>query len=236
MHRQEVVRIVRRQVSLAAALLLLLTGCQQSQTDADAYWIWAGIEVPPQLQSAPLYFYQGLLSQTAQGPRLQRRGYSPYPTVSSGLYLVFRLEALDDSPRFPEAVASYCADWERKGNTVTGVQLDFDAPSAQLLRYSTFLQQFRANLPHRYRLSVTGLGDWLFSADHDVINRLSASADEVVFQLYQKRQPLPDTAKYLARLRQLKFPFKIGQLAADTNKIAMTDTPYYRGSVYFIQR
>jgi hypothetical protein len=229
-------RIVEYTFCWTAVLLLCLTGCnRQSPPSTDAYWIWAGIEVPPEVQTAPLYFYQGLLSEDAQGPRFNRRGYYPYPTTSPELYLVFRLETLDPSPRFPEAIVRLCAEWEQKGNPVSGVQLDFDAPSAQLLRYSTFLQTFRERLPRRYRLSVTGLGDWLFSAEDDALTQISAATDEVVFQLYQKRRPLPDQAKYLEKLRHLTFPFKLGQLDSTPDKIALNDTPYYHGSIFFIQ-
>jgi hypothetical protein len=131
----------------------------------ESYWIWAGITVPADIQEKVLYIYQGTLTKEAEENKFRRLGLFPFSGKAKELNLVFRIETLDPSPRFVNTVICYLDEWERKGNTVHGVQLDFDAPTAKLLQYSDFLIDFRSRLPKKYRLSVTGLGDWLFAAD-----------------------------------------------------------------------
>lgn len=222
-------------------LFFTLSGCSRQVffERPESYWIWAGITAPDSLQKESLYIYQGTLTKKSEEITFKRQGLYPFPSKSKELYLVFRVEVLDFSPRFINTIISYIDEWEHKGNTVRGVQLDFDSPTAKLLQYSDFLENFRSRLPKNYRLSITGLGDWLFAADSKALPQVGSMVDEVVFQLYQGRKPFHDKTNYLIKLNQLKFHYKVGLLRDDHCEIAVSsalaENPFYLGNIYFLQ-
>ncbi len=202
---------------------------------ADSYWLWGGKTFEDLPDSETVYVLQGTISELEGEPGFLHQGVYPHPVIQK-LVLVFRFETLDDSPRLIELMHNIAWQWETQGAEVLGFQLDYDSPSAQLLGYRNVLDKIRNQLDEKYLLSITGLGDWLFSADQAVLLSTRSSVDEIVFQLYRGSdyEPLYD---YLIALKKQSFDFKLGLLKdhRDNEKIlkALSDLKGLQGLIYF---
>ncbi len=225
-------------------ILIFILNCYVQIALADknvtGYWIWAGI--PPTTVPAvgDLYIYQGLVTEKQTTPLFLRKGLYPHPMETKGLYLSFRISGeLPDPAVLKKLVIAVAADWEEHEVFVKGIQLDFDSPTSQLAKYKDFLLNFRQALPHKYKLSVTGLGDWLSDGDQNTLKEITAITDEIIFQLYQGRRPLPNIDFYLNKLVELRYPFKVGFLERYQNENyieILSINPYFMGAVIFTQR
>ena len=223
----------------ALCLALLLAACREPDrvdaSDYDAFWLWAGIAPQPALhQARTLYILDGevrggehvrFVPLLAQPPRLEDKG----------LWLVVRTDTLDWPPA---ARAKLLADLEvwRPGNRLAGVQIDFDARTRDLDRYADFLRDFRARLPQRYRLSVTGLMDWSANGDPAALRKLKGTVDEVVIQTYQGRATIPGYDAYFDRMRGFDIPFRVGLVEGGrwVEPRTLSANPAFRGYVVFL--
>lgn len=229
-------------VVLVAAFIIAFTALSaQGRFYPVSYWLWAGITAKDAPASTELYIYQGLLRSDESGKsHFQRNGLYPHPVSCTKLFLVYRLEGV--LPDIAQLVALFekdAAAWQRHSHIVNGVQLDFDSPTSKLLAYSDYLRQFREALPQPYALSITGLGDWAVHGNRDAMQRIAASVDEIVFQLYQDRHELPDMAFYIAALQDYPLPFKVGQLQRFSSYYyawRLYSNPRFNGVIYFIQK
>jgi hypothetical protein len=179
----------------------------------DAFWLWAGVQSQPVLQQARrLYLLQGevgpngrdLMPRRAALPRIQRAGVE--------VWMVVRVDTLRWSPKIYDQMLAALRDWQRVGNRVVGIQIDFGARTHHLDEYAAFLTDLRQRLPADCRLSITGLLDWASHGDPESLNALAGVVDEAVLQIYQGRHVIPGYAAYLARLNRLNIPFRIGLL------------------------
>ena len=205
------------------------------------YWIWAGVLPASLPSSAPttLYVYQGVIIKKQGREFFIKKGLSPHSIKASDLYLVFRIEGdLPTPSHVVHLIESFCNDWKKHNVRVSGIQLDFDAPTSKLLVYSSFLKTVRAGLSQFFKLSITGLGDWVVFNTHDLI-LLSQTTDEIVFQLYQGRSYIPNLNFYLRKLSHLRIPFKVGILSPQLSKKEidmLKKNPYFKGMLIFLQR
>lgn len=204
------------------------------------YWVWAGIlpeNIPP---SNTLYVYQGVSIQKEGEKYFVKKGLFPHPINAKALYLVFRIEGgLPEPANLTNIILIYIAEWQKYGTNIVGIQLDFDSPTAQLLKYNEFLVVFRKLLPLNFKISITGLGDWVRSGNTQILSAMTKSIDEIVFQLYQVRKLLPDINLYIEELTKMRFPFKIGLLAnqpLQVNIVKLLNNPYYLGEIIFLQK
>lgn len=204
----------------------------------DAFWVWSGVVPQPVLARARTVYVlhgqvgarrDGVVTMTAQGtvPRLAR----------VDVWVAYRAHTL----RWPETVYATMLQqlerWERAGNPVVGVQIDFDAGASHLDEYVGFLRDLRRRLPRQYRLGITGLLDWGANADPDVVSGLAGVVDEVVVQTYQGRRTITDYEAYLPRVGRLAIPFKIGliQHGEWREPDYLAASPWFRGYVVFLQ-
>ena len=74
------------------------------------------------------------------------------------------MERLDWDEALLKSLTNQLAAWQRKGNEVRGVQIDFDARTHRL-DYGDFLRQLRRQLPADCAISITGLLDWTRTGD-----------------------------------------------------------------------
>lgn len=208
-------------------------------------WLWAGrpaSAVPADLaQSAPVYVHQATFERShvaREIPLPRRQGLGPVNLPGRRIFIVYRLEQLPD----PAAVAdlfSYDAGmWRLRGNEVAGLQIDFDSPSGRLGPYINFLQQLRSGLCAGCALSVTGLADWASSASPDELFSLADSTDEIIFQLYNGKRPIPALSQYAAHISRFQRPFKVGILPSQQNNLPLDllSSPQFRGAVIFLER
>ena len=230
---------IARIVQLLIALAVAGCGGGDTSVDAPAYWIWAGItpaEAPP---GAELIVYQGHFLRAEGQWGFQHRGIYPSPVEQSHIQVVLRMHELPPPEYIADVVLQYMADWRRHSVAVTGVQLDFDSPSARLQRYVDFLRAVRRELPAHLTYSITGLATWLLDADASTLKALHDSVDHVVYQLYAGRELHDDPQPYLDFLSRNPHPFKIGLLShrkAINGIDNVYPNPAFRGIVYFIQR
>lgn len=231
-----------RGLSIAAALALaLLAGCarQSGVVDAaryDAFWLWAGTKPQPVLDKARTVYV--LDSELRPGARWLTPLRPAVPHVpGKALWLVTRVETLD----WPEGTSARLVErldaWRAAGNSVAGLQVDFDARTRHLDRYAQFLGQLRHDLPSRYRLSITGLMDWSAHGDPQALRALAGTVDEVVIQTYQGRATIPGYERYFAQMGpDFPLPFKVGlaQGGAWTPPPGLENRPRFRGYVVFL--
>jgi hypothetical protein len=230
---------------IALVLLLVFSGVSLHSDSADSsnhvsYWIWAGLTAKDAPTNSELYVYQGRIWTEGGKTSYERQGLFPHPIQCNKLYLVYRLEGqLPDAQAVVDTFQRAVAQWQRHPVSVSGIQLDYDSPTSQLAAYGRFLKDLRYRLPLDYALSITGLGDWAVWGDREAMRSISSSTDEIVFQLYQGRQPLRDTDRYIGELVAYAWPFRIGLIsgaAAPTSIHTLKGNPNYRGIVYFVQR
>ena len=238
-------------LALATALALTVFGACQCRcedvraADYDAFWLWAGVAPQPVLARArSLYLLHGQVSSPPDGSgpaRLIAQGGSTPHVRSRGagveVWIVYRAHTLAWPPEIYAQVLDDLARWRAAGNSVAGVQIDFDAHTALLDRYGAFLKDLRRRLPAENKLSITGLLDWSSQADPAALNALAGVVDEIVLQTYQGRHTILGYQAYLARLGRMKQPFKIGIVEggnwAPTHELATN--PWFRGYVVFLQ-
>ncbi|XEG72912.1 DUF3142 domain-containing protein [Pseudomonas sp. abacavir_1] len=231
--------------SLALGLLLWGATAHAGVVDAadyDAFWLWGGVQAQPVLRQArTLYVLQGQVSAPRGAPeqpaRLHAQGIA-MPRLRTGqVWLVYRAHSLRWSEDSYATLLAQLRRWQRAGNPLLGVQIDFDARTRYLQEYVAFLRDFRRRLPIEYRLSITGLLDWSSNAEPATINELKDVVDEVVVQTYQGRRTIPDYQRYLPRVARLQLPFRIGlaQYGQWQAPEYLERSPWFRGYVVFLQ-
>ncbi|NTW53143.1 MAG: DUF3142 domain-containing protein, partial [Chlorobiaceae bacterium] len=161
----------------------------------------------------------------------------PVARIKKGqVWLVYRVETLHWTPDIVHQLIFRLKEWQRSGNPIVGLQIDFDAGSLYLNEYATFLRQLRSELPAEYRLSISGLLDWSSTGDVTAINGLADVIDEMVIQTYQGRKTIANYQAYLPALKRLRVPFRIG-VVQDGEWQAPDDleyNPMFRGYVMFL--
>lgn len=205
-----------------------------------AYWLWAGITARDAPLDGEYYIYQGLITLGEQQTNYKHIGLYSYPLKAKQIYLVYRFGKKLPDPR--ASVTTFLKEaekWKRHHVKVKGLQIDFDCGTRQLGMYGEFLKMLRQCLPKQYSLSITGLGDWVMDGDKNSLQIIASNTDEIVFQLYQGRKPIPSSQFYINALKKYPFPFRIGLLARYANKNdtrILNHNSNYKGVIYFIQR
>jgi hypothetical protein len=179
----------------------------------NAYWIWSGINYPGKIpKKSLLYIHQGTLLNKKGSFYFQRQGLGLSVLKDHPIYLTIRIQHLYFNQAFITNLIVLLQRWQRRGNQVLGLQLDFDSPTNKLEKYADFLSWVRQILPKQYRLSITGLADWASQKNTEVIKKISQNADEIIFQLYNGQSAIPHLDLYLNRLINTKSNFKLGLL------------------------
>jgi hypothetical protein len=157
----------------AIALLLALNGASRMQPPPQArltLWAWERPErltfvSVPEVGVAYLAATIYLDDQPVLRPRLQPLQVNPETPLTA----VIRLESMARMPaRVDAAYTSLVADGVLRAvvpSRVQTVQIDFDAIQSQRAFYRELLQELRARLPSRTRLSITALGSWCLGDD-----------------------------------------------------------------------
>lgn len=223
--------------------LLSLASCKpapQAVVDATRYnsfWLWAGVKPQPVLASAArVYVLEAQVDDGPGGPQwVQQRAATP-KTSGPEIWLALRVHTLAWTPAIEQRLESRLADWRAAGNHVVGVQIDFDARTRHLDGYAAFLKQLRATLPKDMKLSITGLLDWSANGDPDQLAAIATSVDEVVLQVYQGRRTIPGYQGYLAQLKRMRQPFRIGLVQGGEwrEPEGLQSNRWFRGYVVFL--
>ena len=207
----------------------------------DAFWLWGGVAPQSVLaQARTVYILQGQIDvQHGDESRVRflSQGVAVPRAQHAEIWLAYRVHTLHWTPREVSILLAQLKRWRVAGNTVVGVQIDFDAHTLHLQEYVDFLKQLRKRLPSDCRLGITGLLDWSSRVDPEEVNQLRETVDEVVVQTYQGRRTIENYAAYLPRVCQLKLPFKIGLLQGGSWEAPgyLDGSPWFRGYVVFLQ-
>jgi hypothetical protein len=187
-----------------------------------------------------VYVLQGAV-RPGRGPDAQAdivaQGVSMPRRRGGEIWLVYRADTLQWTPRVYAVILAQLRRWRQAGNPVVGIQIDFDAGARYLPRYVDFLTDLRRRLPDDCKLGITGLLDWSSRADPDTVNQLKTVVDEVIVQTYQGRRTIADYTAYLPRLSRLALPFKIGLVQGGEWQppAYLADQPWFRGYVVFLR-
>jgi len=238
-------------VKLPATVLtvLCLVSCYPREAEAgtakaddySSFWIWGGVKPQPVLGKAEqLYILQGAVVELGLHDELEVCVVSqgmPVARIKKGqVWLVYRVETLRWTPDIVHQLIFRLKEWQRSGNPIVGLQIDFDAGSLYLNEYATFLRQLRSELPAEYRLSISGLLDWSSTGDVTAINGLTDVIDEIVIQTYQGRKTIANYQAYLPALKRLRVPFRIGVVQEGEWQAPddLERNPMFRGYVMFL--
>jgi hypothetical protein len=231
-----------RRFALLIAATLALAGCGPTDPDKveaanyERFWLWAGVNAPDGLRAREWYLLDGELRAGSAHFVALRPGA---PRIANAdVWLVVRTDTLDWPEGGAEALAKRADRWAQAGSHVVGIQLDFDARTQKLGDYAAFLADFRARLPRRYRLSITGLMDWSAHGDPAALARLQGIVDEIVIQTYQGKNTIPGYELYFDRMRGFPVPFKVGLVEGGrwVEPSDLRKEPKFRGYVVFLVR
>ena len=207
-------------------------------------WYWAGVTpIAGKIESSDnLYLHQGSVvssKSNANDLKFINLGISPHKLPEHRYtYLVYRLDKLGLADRVIDAFKTDVYQWGLRGNSIQGIQLDFDSPTHNLLSYIEFLTEFRKHLPETFKLSVTGLADWPATGDADDIRMIGNSSDEIIFQLYSGKASVKNLHLYLSKFSNLPIDFKLGVLESmdtcseDFEQVYRNN--HFKGFVYFL--
>ncbi len=207
--------IIGKSWRLALVLLVMSSNVQAKIIHADNYqnfWLWAGVQPQAALSNAKeIYLLAGEISDRGIPQVISQRSALPH-IIGPDVWIVYRAQTLDWNEAIFTDVLRHMQNWKTQGNKLIGLQIDFDSGTKHLDRYAIFLTRLREKLPKEFKLSVTGLLDWSANGDPAGLDALAGVVDELVLQIYQGNHVIPGYAKYLARLKLLKLPFRIGLL------------------------
>ncbi|MCX7282485.1 MAG: DUF3142 domain-containing protein [Novosphingobium sp.] len=233
---------MRRIGALSLLVAAFLTGCEQAPpaprvkaASFDAVYVWPGVRPAPESTATTVYLLDGEVRRSG-AVRLERLRMGVPRLPGKTLWLVVRAERLDWNAATYAAILADLARWQAAGNTVAGLQIDFDAATRGIEGYAHFLQDLRARLPEGTQLSITGLMDWSARGDPRGLAALSRTVDEVVVQTYQGRTTIPGYAAYFARMQDFPIPFRVALVEGGewTAPAMLRKHPKFRGYVVFL--
>jgi len=242
MGRQTQVLLVDRRTLIASAgATLALASCQRASEDRvvardhRAFFLWPGVSPPGWLKGArEVYLLAGEVRHRPGSPFVPLRATPRIP--GPALWLVVRVERLDWNDVIYRTVLHTLSLWEAAGNRIQGLQIDFDSATRGLDRYAAFLHALRKRMPPRWKLSITGLMDWSAGGDPGALRQLSRSIDDLVIQTYQGRRTIAGYERYVAGLRQIGMPYRLGLVEGGSwrEPSGLADDPNFRGYVIFL--
>jgi hypothetical protein len=207
--------------------------------DYDAYWLWAGVKAPADVDKARvIYLLQGEIGPAADGStRLKAQGGATPGPHAPILWLVYRARSLDWGPEVIAAISRRLAAWRGQPGRVVGIQVDFDASTRDLRNYAGFLRRLKDALPADCALGVTGLMDWASQAEPEDLDHLSGAVDEIVFQTYRGHETVGHVDAYVRRLGRVRIPFRLGlaEGAAWSPPAGLADNLNFKGYVIFLR-
>lgn len=230
----------RRALTLLASLLL--AACERQPEvprvradTAEAVFVWPGVHPAPEVKAPTVYLLDGEVRR--DGPaRLHALRMGTPRLPGRTLWLVVRSERLDWTDATRAAILADLAQWRAAGNTVEGLQVDFDAATKGLSGYAAFLKDLRARLPDDVRLSITGLMDWSANGDPHALAQLAGTVDEVVIQTYQARTTIPGYEAWFAKLGNFPIPFRVALVEGGEWQAppGLETHPQFRGYAVFL--
>lgn len=177
---------------------VLLAGCEQHVApalDQQLYvWQrqWTSAHAPALSDSRSDFSTLRVLAlQGFPGTRWSRAQVDPALLKADGrpLIAVVRLDGQLlslDQEQVTAQILQVIDDWQARGLTLSGVEIDHDAGNARLPAYADLLKHLRSVLPPSLPLSITALPAWL---DSPRLPALLQSVDSSVLQVHAVSDP-----------------------------------------------
>ncbi|UST69324.1 DUF3142 domain-containing protein [Pseudomonas moraviensis] len=177
---------------------VLLAGCEQHVApalDQQLYvWQrqWTSAHAPALSDSRRDFSTLRVLAlQGFPGTRWSRAQVDPALLKADGrpLIAVVRLDGQLrslDQEQVTAQILQVIADWQARGLTLSGVEIDHDAGNARLPAYADLLKHLRSVLPPSLPVSITALPAWL---DSPRLPALLQSVDSSVLQVHAVSDP-----------------------------------------------
>ena len=205
--------------------------------DADC-WLWPGASPRRCGERARVYLLQGHFYRDGhfevQGPLPGRA-----PREGREMVLVYRMDRLPPNGALRAVAAPVIDAWRRRGWRMRGVQVDFDSPSAKLVRYARWIRLEN----DRFRragedgiTSVTGLGDWLVSGRPADLRSLDRAAGVIAFMFYHQGRGIDPLQGFIDALARSGLRFRLGLLPAqrrDRRFAVLREKSGYLGDIVF---
>jgi hypothetical protein len=201
----------------------------------DAFYLWPGVTPPRDTHPRLLYLLDGEVRRGG-AVRFDRLRWGVPQLSGTPVWLVVRVDRLDWDAGTYAALFGELGRWQRAGNTVLGLQIDFDAATKGIGGYRQFLAGLRARLPAQWHLSITGLMDWSAHGDPHELLALRRVVDEVVVQTYQGRATIPGYGDYFRQMREFPIPFRVALVQGGTwaPPPDLRREPAFKGYVVFL--
>ena len=159
------------------------------------------------------------------------------PTINHAkVWLTVRVERIDWEKQVLNYLLKELTLWDKKNSDLVGLQIDFDANTYGLDKYFSFLKNLRNTVPEKYKLSITGVMDWIVLGDREGFKKLNGVVDEIIIQTYQGTKTIHNYRDYLSKLNYFPLPYKIGLVQNglfDEDIIDKRD-PNFKGYVVFL--
>ncbi|WP_180172143.1 DUF3142 domain-containing protein [Acinetobacter sp. YH12023] len=206
-----------------------------------SFWIWGNISSSPYLQQATeLYILQGEMNwnKPLKQSEFIPQGIQVLHKPQQKIWIVIRSHHLQWSNNNIQQILQRLKHWEKNGNQIQGLQIDFDAKTQNIHRYAVFLEKIRKKMPQKYRLSITGLMDWTNIQDQQTLSLLRHNIDEIAIQTYRGSATIENYTSYLNKVSKLKLPYKIGLVQHGRWQAPkhLIQDPYFKGYVVFLLR
>ncbi len=201
-----------------------------------SFWLWAGVQPQPALHHAQeIYLLAGEVTGTTHPRIISQRSATPH-IKDVKVWVVYRTQSIAWNDAIIDEILSHLESWRKAGNSVEGLQIDFDAGTRHIEHYADFLARVRTRLPTQYHLSVTGLLDWSANGDPKGLQVLAGVVDEVVLQIYQGHHVIPGYGAYLTKLQDLNVAFKMGLLQGGdwVAPTMLEQNRFFKGYVVFL--
>jgi hypothetical protein len=224
-------------------LLLSLVSCNsrqasrvQSPSWTVGFWIWAGSpDGVVSHEGAPIdsmYVQVETVNRVAG----RRPAWPDNVPPAKEYWAVWRFEPPAQATQ--QIIPGLVADFEKvrnlaanQGETVVGLQLDYDCPTRDLPAYSRFLTALKKAMPAGTRISITALLDWFRQGT--AARGLVAQVSEYVPQFYDVGAQTGgiaeeiDPARWAPVFNSLDTPYRIGISTFGRISLGQRGIPYY---------
>lgn len=177
--------------TLAACALMCLGACRSGTPLPHEAYVWQRVWTPALVaamrEGADFIAVWRVLSAHTDGSGHIRPMSPDWAALrSSGrpIVAVVRIDrplaAGGDTQALAE-IDALLSEWRKEKAGLTGLEIDYDSPTARLRDYAGFLASLRSALDPAIRLSITTLPTWLASPD---LSRVLREVDESVLQVH----------------------------------------------------
>jgi hypothetical protein len=197
------------------------------------YWVWRESDLKQLSKLDEIVIYQGEFYNTNGESTFKKKGISIQDLKGRSVTLLLRAYQLPSVSFFTHQVDYLINEWQQKGVTIKGIQIDYDSPASKLHEYGDFLKSLNQTYKPSF-VSITGLSSWM--ADNiKGLNDLAPYIDYVAIQFYQDFHPVYNAGNYIKRLKTLTLNYKVGVTPSPKfERFTFEQTPYYTGKLIFL--